>query len=278
MFAWGPDRVDQREYMTPPSPTQTLRPFVEAPTADLARIRLIATDIDGTMTRDGKLSADVLSAIVALAAGGVAVLPVTGRPAGEALGLARYLPCVQEAIAENGAVLVRPDKDVVTLWSPPDRAFLLRAAARLQTTGAPLQLAEDAFCRVGDVAFLREGRRDSEIAKMAQQARKHGVFVIWSSVHIHLSLQEPDKGAAVLHVAAGRGLHPLEVLTIGDAPNDAGLWVAGRFGVAIGTSDVHRHIAALAHRPAWVCEHAGADAWLVMAARVLAARAHAAPS
>ncbi len=251
--------------------SQTLRPFADAPRDRLARIRLIATDIDGTMTRKGKLNADVLTAIVQLADAGVEVLPVTGRPAGEALGLARYLPCVREAIAENGAVLVRPDQDVITLWNPPDRALLTRVAAEVAAPNSPLHLAEDAFCRVGDVAFLREGRGDAEIAALAERGRAHDVFVIWSSVHIHFSLQSPDKGAAVLSVSAERGVQPDQILTIGDAPNDIGLWIPGRFGLTVGTADVHSHAAALSHKPEWVCDAKGADAWLMMAQRVLQA-------
>jgi len=255
------------------SPDERLQPFSRIPAAALAGIRLIATDIDGTMTRDGVLCARVLDAIRDLAAMGVSVLPATGRPAGEALGLARYLPCIHEAIAENGAVVVRPDQEVTTLWRTPDRAFLLRVAAELQPPNTPLQLAEDAFCRVGDVAFLREGRGDEEIAEMARKAGELEAFVIWSSVHIHLSQQRPDKGAAVLRVAESRGVAAHEILTIGDAPNDAGLWVPDRFGVSVGTADVHRHVAALAHTPAWVCAGVGADAWLTMAKRVLQAHA-----
>ncbi|MCO4761959.1 MAG: HAD family phosphatase [Myxococcales bacterium] len=255
--------------------TQTPRPLSLLPAEKLAGIRLIATDVDGTMTRNGKLSADVLAAISRLATAGVEVLPVTGRPAGEALGLARYLPEVREAIAENGAVLVRPDQDVVNLWSKPDRDLLLRVAAEIAGPNDRLVLAEDAFCRVGDVAFLRQGRGDEEIGKMAEAALAHDVFVIWSSVHIHLSLSEPDKGAAVLGVSANLGYSPEQILTIGDAPNDAGLWKAGRFGVTVGTADVHHHLAALRHTPDWVSDNVGADAWLEMAERLMAAIAAA---
>ncbi len=252
---------------SPPIPPLSL-----APRAKLAAVRCIATDIDGTVTRNGKLCADVLTAFAALASAGVEVLPVTGRPAGEALGLARYLPHVREAIAENGAVLVRPDQDVVPLWSAPDRDRLLRVAARISEADVPLQLAEDAFCRVGDVAFRRDGREDELLAVLKQRAAAQDVFLVWSSVHVHLSLQEPDKGAAVLQVSADLGYAPEEVLTIGDAPNDVGLWHSGRFGLTVGTSDVLDHLAQLSHTPEWLCDGRGADAWLEMTHRVLAAK------
>ena len=55
---------------------------------------LVATDVDGTLTRVGKLDPAVLTAIVRLVEAGIAVVPVSGRPAGEVAGLVRYLPGV----------------------------------------------------------------------------------------------------------------------------------------------------------------------------------------
>jgi predicted mannosyl-3-phosphoglycerate phosphatase (HAD superfamily) len=66
------------------------------------RPALIATDVDGTLTRAGKLDPAALAAITRLVAAGVAVVPVSGRPAGEVTGLCRYLPGVTRGLAENG--------------------------------------------------------------------------------------------------------------------------------------------------------------------------------
>ena len=67
----------------------------------LAPVRVVATDVDGTLTRDGALDPEVVRVIAALAEAGLVVVPVSGRPAGEVLGLCRYLPGVQRAIAEK---------------------------------------------------------------------------------------------------------------------------------------------------------------------------------
>ena len=55
----------------------------------VAAIELVATDVDGTLTRDGALTAASLGAIEELTAAGLEVVPVSGRPAGEVLGLCR---------------------------------------------------------------------------------------------------------------------------------------------------------------------------------------------
>ncbi|MBC6434493.1 HAD family hydrolase, partial [Nostoc sp. HG1] len=68
----------------------------------LSNIRLIATDMDGTLTRRGKFTPALLQALEDLAAAGnIKVLIVTGRSAGWVSGLSAIMP-VAGAMAENG--------------------------------------------------------------------------------------------------------------------------------------------------------------------------------
>ncbi|MFZ4577918.1 MAG: HAD family hydrolase [Myxococcota bacterium] len=247
-------------------------PLSTAPSATLTGIRLLATDIDGTVTHGGRIPADVLIEFRRLSRAGVEVLPVTGRPAGETLGLARYLPGIREAIAENGATLVTPDLPVEALTPPPDLGRLFEAAKELGHLGRPWTLSPDRFCRVGDVAWLREGRTDSELDGLRAVARELGVWLVWSSVHLHLSDHDPDKGLAVLELARRRGIAPHEIATIGDSANDVGLWHAGRFGLAVGTADVAPQLPVIGHPPAWITVESGASGWLELADRLMVAR------
>jgi HAD superfamily hydrolase (TIGR01484 family) len=68
--------------------------------ADLSNIRLVATDMDGTLTENGKFSGQLLKAFADLAVAGVQVLIITGRSAGWMSGIAHLMPVVG-AIAEN---------------------------------------------------------------------------------------------------------------------------------------------------------------------------------
>jgi HAD superfamily hydrolase (TIGR01484 family) len=69
----------------------------------LSSVRLIATDMDGTLTKNGKFTSELLIALESLAAKNIAVLIVTGRSAGWVSAIANYLPIVG-AIAENGGL------------------------------------------------------------------------------------------------------------------------------------------------------------------------------
>src|SRR5438128_2036065 len=122
------------------------------------RVRLVATDVDGTLTREGKLAPEVLAAIARLVVAGIEVMPVSGRSAGEVLGLVRYLPGVRRGIAENGMVEVIPDRPVRHLGAQDsaDRARVRAAAERVAAgIGLPLASTADDVFRIADVAFER---------------------------------------------------------------------------------------------------------------------------
>lgn len=238
------------------------------PKERLAQVRMLATDIDGTMTTAGRIPLQVLEIWKQAAQMGLRVLLVTGRSAGETLGLARYLPDATWAIAENGARLLIADQPPELLVPPRPTEHLLDVAWRLDLQRT-LKPAADAFARVGDLAFERDGRTDETVVELQKKARAEGVFLIWSSVHIHLSAHKPDKGAAVLQIARRWDVQPLEIMTIGDSHNDEGLWQAQRFGVTVGTAGV-QHLE-LEHKPEFRTQHAAAQGWQeLLAAWILA--------
>lgn len=217
------------------------------------RPALVATDVDGTLTRAGKLDPAALAAIERLVAAGIAVVPVSGRPAGEVAGLCRYVPGVTRGLAENGLLEVVPDRAPRWLRAPTDKARLRRVGERLNGEhAAGLRLTGDDFCRLGDVAFEREGRDEAELVRLRGLAEAMGVHLVWSNVHVHLAEAVPDKGVAVLQLAGEIGVDPRAIVTIGDAPNDAGLFVAGRFGATVGTADIVAQLAFVPDPPQYV--------------------------
>lgn len=236
----------------------------------LGPVRVVATDVDGTLTRKGALDPEVVRVIAALAAAGLEVLPISGRPTGEVLGLCRYLPGVTRGIAENGLLEVIPDRDPRWLAEPTDQAQLRAAGDRLDAEhGAGLRLAADHPFRLGDVAYERDGRTQEELSRLRVAAEALGVCMVWSSVHVHLTPRPPDKGQGLLRFAGDHGLDPATILTIGDAPNDEGLFVTGRFGVTVGTADVPHQRAAFRFLPAYVTAGGEAEGFLEVAAALL---------
>jgi hydroxymethylpyrimidine pyrophosphatase-like HAD family hydrolase len=252
-----------------PSPTSPLASLATLSAERARKIRLIATDVDGTLTRDGALDPRVAASIAELVDHGLELWPISGRPAGELLGLTRYLPGVKRGIAENGLLEIVPDAAPRWIGEPTD-VENLRAVGRWLNAehGAGLELAGDAFCRLGDVAYERDGRDEVELGSLRVLAEGKGVHLVWSNVHVHLAQRLPDKGAGLLTVLAEQGFSGEEVLTIGDAPNDQGLFVRGRFGITVGTADVARRPQDFTALPDFLCEERESSGFLEMLDRV----------
>ena len=235
-------------------------------------LRVIATDVDGTLTRAGKLGSDLLNALAQLAAAGFRIIPISGRPAGEVLGLCRYLPGVSFGVAENGLLEIEPDHAPRWLADVPDVERLRGVGEHLNKVhAAKLRVTGDAFCRLGDVAYEREGRGEVELLRLRELAEAEGVHLIWSNVHIHLASQRPDKGAGLLRLLAKRGINPLSVVTVGDAPNDGGLFEPGRFGLTVGTADVIAQREWFSALPQFATAEREVDGFLALARALLAA-------
>src|SRR3569833_1773277 len=76
---------------------------------DTARsLRAVLTDIDDTLSDDGRLPAVAYAALENLHDAGLTVVPVTGRPAGWCALIARQWP-VDGVVGENGALWFRYD-------------------------------------------------------------------------------------------------------------------------------------------------------------------------
>jgi predicted mannosyl-3-phosphoglycerate phosphatase (HAD superfamily) len=255
----------------PPCPTPELLPLADLRGGARARdIALVATDVDGTLTRRGKLDPAVMAAISALNEAGIRVIPVSGRPTGEVLGLCRYLPGVARGLAENGLLEVIPDRPPRWLGRPTDKARLRAVGAALNAEmGAGLRLTGDDFCRLGDVAYERDGREEGELLRLRAAAEAHGVHLVWSNVHVHLAEAIPDKGAALLQLVAELEIDPARVVTIGDAPNDAGLFTRGRFGLTVGTADVRHQRAYFPALPEFVSAEAEGAGFVELATILL---------
>src|SRR5690349_7104015 len=102
-----------------------MKPLSSMPSAAAKRVRVVFTDIDDTLTTEGRLVAPAFDAMWKLHEAGVAVVPVTGRPAGWCDHFARMWP-IAGIVGENGAFYFRYDQAKRKLV----QRFLLDAAAR----------------------------------------------------------------------------------------------------------------------------------------------------
>lgn len=249
------------------------RPLAELEPERLTGLRVVATDVDGTLTAGGKFSPALLQRFSALANAGFTLIPISGRPSGEVQGVCRYLPGVRFGVAENGLLEIEPDQAPRWLGPATDTARLREVGEHLNRDhDAKLRLTGDVYCRLGDVAYERDGRGEDELVRLRAVAEAAGVFMIWSNVHIHLAEREPDKGAGLLALLHRHGLDARTVVTVGDAPNDGGLFVAERFGLCVGTADVAGQLEWFRAAPEFVTVGREVAGFVELADRLLAAR------
>src|SRR5437868_8987209 len=79
-----------------------MKPLAALPDTARQDIRCVLTDIDDTLSTQGRITAETYTAMEALHAAGYLVIPVTGRPAGWCDHIARMWP-VDAIVGENGA-------------------------------------------------------------------------------------------------------------------------------------------------------------------------------
>lgn len=220
--------------------------------------RLIATDMDGTLTAEGKFTSQLLHALEALAEASIPVLIVTGRSGGWVSGLAHYLPIVG-TIAENGGLFYAADGSASTFLTPitdvnSHRQKLSRFFQRLQREFPHLRESEDNQFRLTDWTFDVQGLDLATIQKLADYCQMWGWGFTYSTVQCHIKPPQQDKAIGLLHVLRDRFPHctPAHVLTIGDSPNDESLFDSANFPCSVGVANVAAYTEQLAHKPRYI--------------------------
>jgi HAD superfamily hydrolase (TIGR01484 family) len=186
------------------------------------RFRALAVDYDDTLATDGTVLPPVLDGLQRLKASGRRLLLITGRQLDELRQVGPPLTTFDRIVAENGAVLYRPETgEEVLLGAPPVRAFvdLLR---RKQVNPLAIGRVIVATRRPHEVRVLnaiRELGLELEII-----FNKGAVMVLPPGVNKASGL------AAALHDLK---LPPAKVVGVGDAENDHAFLDACGFGVAV---------------------------------------------
>jgi len=230
-----------------------LQPLAALPAAARKGLRGVLTDIDGTLSTRGRLTALAYAALERLRSSGLLVIPITGRPAGWCDHIARMWP-VDAVVGENGGLYMIHD----------DRERRLRrrfAVDALERNVARLRLA-----RIGE-AILREvpgsalasdqGYRESDLAidycedvaplsreavdRIVEIMRAEGMTVRISSIHVNGWFGAYDKLSmtrVLLHEEFGIELdrERERFAFVGDSPNDEPMF--DYFPYSIGVANV----------------------------------------
>ena len=265
-------------------PTPLPRPLAELPTAALAGVAGVMTDIDDTLTRGGAIEPAALAALAALREAGVPAIAITGRPLGWSQPFARAWP-VDAIVAENGGVALIRDGDALHTEYAQDattraaNALRLRAAAARVLRQVPgARLAQDSAGRVTDIAIDHGefAHLDAPaIARVLAVMREEGMHASASSIHINGWFGEHSKWSAALWMVQrlyGRDLHA-EIerwVYVGDSTNDQALF--GRFALSVGVANLRRFAAELTVWPAYITEAERGAGFAEVAHAVLAAK------
>jgi HAD superfamily hydrolase (TIGR01484 family) len=225
--------------------------------ADLSDIRLIASDVDGTLTLDGKFSSDFISTLLDLQSAGIKVILVTGRSAGWVSALVNYLP-VDGAIAENGGLFSHPNGQQDLLSSIPNisrhRILLENTFHYIKQKFPHLQTSTDNQFRITDWTFDVNDLSTDDIQAIFSQCQQMGWSFTYSNVQCHIKPPHHDKATGLDAVLKNHfpELNSQQVLTIGDSPNDEAMFDPTKFPVSVGVANILHYQDKIMHLPQYV--------------------------
>jgi HAD superfamily hydrolase (TIGR01484 family) len=263
------------------------RPLADMPARIAAGFHTVLTDIDDTLTSEGRLTAAAYAALEGLHRAGLRVIPVTGRPAGWCDHFARMWP-VDGVIGENGAFYMWYEKAARRLrtrhlFDEPQRraaaARLAEVSDRVLREVPGCALASDQFCRLYDLAidFCEDvpPLPDAAVDRIVALMQDAGMTAKLSSIHVNGWFGHWDKLGTARLMLAERFAVDLDaererIVFAGDSPNDEPMFAF--FPHAVGVANVLDLRQRLQSLPAWITPSRAGAGFVELAHALLAAR------
>lgn len=245
---------------------------------DLRAVRYLLTDIDDTLTTEGRLLPETYQALWDLQKAGIGVVTVTGGSAGWCEHIVRAWP-VAAAIGESGAFVMtaRDNRVEVEYWE--DEALQAERQRRHLASVLPLlgdrfQLAHDQRFRLADVAVDIVGYPRADVDALAEQIRALGGTVAISSVHINTWIGDYNKRTMSERLLRRLGLDDVDlaekVCFAGDSRNDGPMFAF--FGKTFGVANILPVLDDLPKKPRWISAEVAGRGFVDIAKALLAAR------
>src|SRR5262245_39116590 len=184
------------------------------------RYTALAVDYDGTIAQDGIVPSRVLAGLRQIKASGRALLLVTGRELEDLLGIFPGVEFFDRVVAENGALLYRPETGERQELGEPPPAALVNA---LRASGIPLVVGHTilATTRPHETVVLEC------IAKQGLEQQ-----VIFNKGAVMVLPPGCNKASGLEFALSELGLSPRNVVAIGDGENDHALLDLAEYSVA----------------------------------------------
>jgi HAD superfamily hydrolase (TIGR01484 family) len=228
-------------------------------------VRALFSDLDGTLSTNGRVEASTYVALERLGAAGVPVVLVTGRPAGWAQAMAGLVPFAA-VVAENGGVTFFRSGDLLQKIYGVPAASLPEWRRRMQVAAVDVmkeipeaRLSSDSKYREVDMAIdwneeVHLSREQAE--RVVEMLRQRGFSAVRSSVHVNFGPPTFDKLSAckvvVAKVLGGDAADLSPYVYVGDALNDAPMFAG--FERSVGVANVRRWWDELTHKPNFLTE------------------------
>jgi hypothetical protein len=234
-------------------------------------IRLVLSDVDGTLVRSDKsLSERSIAAVQELHAAGIAFAVTSGRPPRGMSMLVEPLALESPIAAFNGGLIVEPDLTVVEDRVVPDglvsravelmesfelSAWLYRGPEWLVVDPDGPHVAREAHTVQFEPTVVESfDGLESDIAKIVGVSDDHGAVAAAAmaandefgdrvsasrSQPYYLDVTHPlaNKGAVARFLSARYAIPPEEIATIGDMPNDVLMFAHSGLSIAMGNAD-----------------------------------------
>ena len=251
-------------------------------------LRYLLTDIDDTITNNGRIPACAFTAMERLQQAGLRVVPITGRPAGWCDHIARMWP-VDGVVGENGAFYFYYDEEKKRMVRRYFRTAEERAKDKKKLAVIEKEvLARVPGCRVSADQAYREADLAmdfcEDVPPLDQDAidtivsifEAHGAVAKISSIHVNGWFGDYDKLSMtslffreVFHVDLDTVRE--QVIFSGDSPNDEPMFEF--FPKSVGVANILAFADRLTHQPAWVTQKEGGLGFAQMAALLLRGQA-----
>ena len=235
-----------------------------------SKIQFLLTDIDDTLTDEGRLGSEAYESLWQLQRSGIHVIPVTGRPAGWCEMIARVWP-VAGVIGENGGFYFRYHKQkMIRHFVVPEnkrlenqkKLELIKTEILQKVKGAAI--ASDQFSRLLDLAvdFCEDVSclPKSEVEKIVKIFTHHGAQAKVSSIHVNGWFGAYNKLSESLYflekefgISAEQAKD--QCAFVGDSPNDEPMWSYFPNGFAV--ANVKEFLDEISSKPQYVAHSRG---------------------
>ena len=242
------------------------------------KLKYIFTDIDDTLTEEGKLHDDAYSAMWDLYRAGIKVIPVTGRPAGWCEMILRVWP-VEAVIGENGGFYfcfsddrkVRRKFLMSKTEQVKNRKKLEAICSEVLKEVLGSSVASDQFCRLMDLAIdfkedVPELSKD-KVQKIVSIFKSHGAQAKISSIHVNGWFGDYNKSKMIQHFCSDylkknfQEINKYSVF-IGDSPNDEENFKL--FENSVGVRNIEEFLSDMKDQPKFITNKTGGKGFVEM--------------